>query len=116
MMEVLITLGLSLVSGFSGWFFGRAKYQAETRGVERTNDRSEIENLNLIAKEWKEAAMLWKAMADEYQSKAIENMKRIADMEHELHSLRLVVQKQQKQITKLQKDLENDKGKDHNTL
>ena len=68
---VLSNLGTALTTGFAQWVFYIRKHKADASGAEKTNDRTEIENLKLINKEWMETAMSWKAMADEYRTKYI---------------------------------------------
>jgi predicted nucleic acid-binding Zn-ribbon protein len=70
----LAVLGSSLATAFGQWVFYFRKHKSDA-------DRSEIENLNLIAKEWREAAKVWKDMVDEYHLKALQNMKRIEELE-----------------------------------
>lgn len=81
--QVLIVLGTSLATAFSGWVFFIRKHKAEAVGVETNNTRQEIENYKLIAQEWREAAQQWKDLADEYQAKLIENSRKIERLESE---------------------------------
>ncbi len=53
-------------------------YQNES--LKKQNERKEIENVFLVAKEWRESAQQWKDEADASRSKLIENTKKIEDL------------------------------------
>ncbi len=53
-------------------------YQNES--LRKQNDRQEIENVFLVAKEWRESAQQWKEEADDYRNKLIENTKKIEEL------------------------------------
>jgi hypothetical protein len=99
----LAVAGSSLVTALTQWALYFRRHAAEAKSVIKGNDKAEIENLNLIAKEWREAAKLWKDMADEYQMKAIENMKRIEHLEQKVSELELALKKANNQIEILKK-------------
>lgn len=87
MLETVLypTLVLLLTSLIT-WFFTRKNERAKTKSLEKINDRSEIENYQLVAKEWREAAEQWKQLADEYQLQLIDNSKKIEALSKE-HSI-----------------------------
>lgn len=98
---ILAIAGSSLITALAQWALYFRKHAAEAKSVIRANDHQEIQNLNLIAKEWREAAQLWKAMADEYQTKSIESMRRIEHLEQKVSELESALAKANKEITKL---------------
>jgi Mg2+ and Co2+ transporter CorA len=98
---VLIGLGSSLATAFAQWIFYFKKHTAEAKSVVKNNDRAEIENLNLIAKEWREAAKIWKDMVDEYHLKSMDNMRRIEELEQKVFQLQQQLMSANKQIDKL---------------
>ncbi len=98
---VLVGLGSSLATDFAKWIFYFRKHPAHAKSVEKNNDRQEIENLNLIAKEWREAAKVWKDMVDEYHLKSMDNMRRIEELEQKVFSLQQQLLSANKQIEKL---------------
>lgn len=98
---ILAIAGSSLITALAQWALYFRKHAAEAKSVIRANDHQEIQNLNLIAKEWREAAQAWKSMADEYQSKSIESMKRIEHLEQKVSELESALAKANKEITKL---------------
>lgn len=95
---ILIGLGSSLATAFGQWVLYFRKHAAEAKTVVKNNDRQEIENLNLIAKEWREAAKIWKDMVDEYHIKSMDNMRRIEELEQKVQSLQSELNKANKQI------------------
>lgn len=95
---ILIALGSSLATGFGQWVFYFRKQAAETKSVDKNNERQEIENLNLIAKEWREAANIWKQMVDEYHLKSMDNMRRIEELETKVSTLQRQLNSANKQI------------------
>lgn len=99
--DILLVLGSALATGFAQWVFYFRKHQAEAKGVVKNNDRQEIENLNLISKEWREAAKSWKDMADEYHAKSKENMRRIDELEQKVMNLEAALRSANRQIEKL---------------
>jgi uncharacterized coiled-coil DUF342 family protein len=98
---ILAIAGSSLITALAQWALYFRKHAAEAKSVIRANDHQEIQNLNLIAKEWREAAKQWKDMADEYQAKAMENMRRIDELEKKVQELEDALRKANKEITKL---------------
>jgi len=98
---ILAIAGSSLVTALAQWALYFRRHAAEAKSVIRQNDHQEIQNLNLIAKEWREAAKVWKDMADEYQAKSIENMKRIEKLEEQVRDLETALKAANKQIEKL---------------
>lgn len=102
----MITLGSVLATNFGQWFFYQRKHTATATGLEINNDRTEIENLKLITQEWREAAQAWKDMADEYQTKHIENSRRVDELGNQVHTLKRELAKARKRIETLEKDHE----------
>jgi len=98
---ILAIAGSSLITALAQWALYFRKHAAEAKSVIRANDHQEIQNLNLIAKEWREAAKQWKDMADEYQIKAMENMRRIEQLEQKVSDLETALKAANKQIDKL---------------
>lgn len=106
MESVLITLGSVLATNFGQWFFFQRKHKAEASGAEINNDRSEIENLKLIAQEWRDTAQAWKEMADEYQLKHMDNNRKINELVEEVQEFRRQLAKANSRIAHLEKELE----------
>lgn len=101
-LDTLLTvLGSSLTTALAQWALYFRKHAADAKAVIAQNDHQEIQNLNLIAKEWREAAKVWKDMADEYQQKSINNMKRIEDLEQKVSDLQLELKAANKEIERL---------------
>lgn len=102
METLLAVLGSSLVTALTQWALYFRKHKAEATTVVTQNDHQEIQNLNLIAKEWREAAQLWKSMADEYQAKSIDSRKRIEQLEEKVTELERALHVANSKISKLQ--------------
>ena len=100
---MLAVAGSSLVTALAQWALYFRRHAAEAKSVVRSNEATEIQNLNLIAKEWREAGQAWKEMADDYQRRAIENMKRIEELEKKVQELESALAKANKQIEILKK-------------
>ncbi len=100
----------SAIAWLATRWYERKRHRAETTTVEVGNTRSEIENYKLIAAEWREAAQKWKDLVDEYQSKLIDNAKRIDELFEENVELRRQISAVKGSLTKAQnriKELEN---------
>lgn len=118
MLELLIsTLGGSALTLLLGWALYLRKHKADAAGVEKNNDRTEIDNLKLIVTEWRESATRWKDLADEYQEKFIEqnrkmerffsefesNRKELVDNRKEIETLKRKLSSANKRIAELEK-------------
>lgn len=103
MLETVVYPALALLlTSLITWFFTRKNERAKTGALEKNNDKSEIENYQLVAKEWREAAEQWKKLADEYQLQLIENSKKIGDLSKELSILKGLLTKANNRIKELE--------------
>lgn len=80
----MVVAGLSWVS--TRWY-ERKNHKAkvdeliiQNESLKKESDRKEIENMVLMATEWREMAQVWKTQADEQQLVIIENAKRIEEL------------------------------------
>lgn len=103
---VLIALGTSLATGFGSWVFFIRKHKADADGAEKTNDRTEIENLKLIVDEWRQSAKTWKEMADEYQQRYVGNARKLETLEDQVGTLTRELRRAQERIEHLEKENE----------
>lgn len=106
--QVLIAVGGAVAGGFGNWVFYIRKHKATASGAEINNDRSEIENVKLIAQEWREAAQAWKDMADEYQAKHIENTRKLEEFAAQVASFKRRLDRSNRRINFLEKKLPNE--------
>lgn len=125
---VLAILGGGAFATLIQWLLFPRKNKAEAVGVEvankgyeNNNDRTEIENYKLIAQEWRESAQRWKDLADEYQTKLIENSRKfeaflttvkhnneeMASNKKEIEKLRNLLGKANKRILELENILKS---------
>jgi len=98
-VPVLLTFSSALIT----WLFARRKNKADAVSIEKTNDRSEIENYQFIAKEWREAAEQWKRLADEYQISLIENSRKFEALSKEFSIHRGLLTRANNRIRELEK-------------
>lgn len=75
--QILISFAASATPIILLWVLYLRKHKAEAVSTEKTNDRTEIDNIKLIAQEWRESAIKWKDLADEYQMKFIEQNRKM---------------------------------------
>lgn len=107
--NVMLVLGSSFVTAVLQWFLYKRKHNANAVNIEKTNDRSEIENYQFIAREWREAAEQWKHLADDYQTKLIENSHKIEELSKEVSIQKGKLTKAYKRIGELEKHEKLDK-------
>ena len=82
--ELITAIIASLGGGFSGWFFTRQKYEAETKSVETDNIGKEIDNGNKIIEMYQKALSdletryeeKYKELKDSFDEKYLELKKR----------------------------------------
>ena len=102
MLETIITvLVTSLATGFASWVFYIRKHKADAVSAEKGNDRTEIDNLKLIVKEWRDAATQWKDMADDYQIRFIEQNRKMEQFFSDNANNIKELEENKKQIEKL---------------
>lgn len=86
--EILITIATTLVGGFSGWFFGRRKYNSEV-------DQSNIENM-------KKSLEFYIQISDDYKSRLTEEIKshneEVAELKKENAELKREIKEQEKRF------------------
>lgn len=111
--QILIVVVTSIVTAFSGWVFYIREHKAKAvavevsnEGAEKNNDRTEIENYKLIAQEWREAAQQWKDLADDYQTKLIEQSRKIEAFLEKVQTNDAELAANKKEIVKLRGLLE----------
>lgn len=57
MKELLLQIGVpfatAFLGGFAGWFFKRKRFEIENRGLDTSNDRQDITNIDAAVDTWR---------------------------------------------------------------
>lgn len=105
---IQIVIGSAAFTAIIQWLLYFRKHKADTITVVKSNDATEIQNLVLMVKEWRETATNWKLLADQYQEELIksrkENGEKIEHLESKVRELSSNLFKAQKRLVQLEKN------------
>ncbi len=100
---VFSVIGSSAFTMLLTWALYFRKHKASAQGVEKENDKTEIQNFIQMAREWRETATQWKALADEYQQELIKQSREFTDQVEEMTKTR---EELQTKLTKAYQEIE----------
>lgn len=105
--NIQLILGGGAVTAIIQWLLYFRKNQADAITVVKSNDATEIQNLILMVKEWRETAVNWKQLADQYQNELIasrkENGEKIEHLEKKIQELSTKLNSAQRRLAQLEK-------------